>query len=335
MFSLVKAKTLDRAKRIAKEEFGVASFRPGQLQLLDAVVEGRDALGILATGAGKSLVFQLGSQLREGLTVVVSPLIALMQDQTGKLADTALEAARLDSTVKQDDVRSQKRKLRRVEHGLVYVTPERLEKPEERAWLRNQGVALLVVDEAHCVSQWGHDFRPAFLSVRDAREQLGNPPLLALTATATKAVTADVIRELRMRDPLVVRGSVLRGNLRFEVLPAVSTERKRELLLTLLRETKGSCIVYVSTIREAEEVSQWLKGQGLRRAACYHGQLSAGDRQRIQDEFMNGRRRVVVATKAFGLGIDKPDIRLVAHWNFPDSLEGNGQVRSGASRARV
>jgi ATP-dependent DNA helicase RecQ len=327
----VKAKTLDRAKRIAKEELGVTTFRPGQVELLEAVVDGRDALGILATGAGKSLVFQLGSQLRDGLTVVVSPLIALMQDQTGKLADTALEAARLDSTVKQDDVRSQKRKLRKVDHGLVYVTPERLEKPEERAWLREQGVALLVVDEAHCVSQWGHDFRPAFLAVRDAREALGNPPLLALTATATPAVAADVVRELRMRNPLVVRGSVLRGNLHFEVRPAVSTERKRELLLELLRETKGSCIVYVSTIREAEEVSEWLAGQGLK-AACYHGQLGANDRERIQDDFMSGRGRVVVATKAFGLGIDKPDIRLVAHWNFPDSLESYTQEAGRAGR---
>jgi ATP-dependent DNA helicase RecQ len=327
----VKADLRRRAARIAREQFGIAAFRAGQLELIDAVASGRDALGILATGAGKSLVYQVASQLFEGLTVVVSPLIALMQDQTDKLAETGVEAARLDSTVKRDIVRSQKRKLRQAKQGLLYVTPERLEKPEERAWLRAQGVALLVVDEAHCVSQWGHDFRPAYLSVRGARAELGDPPLLALTATATPAVADDIRRELHMRDALVVRGSVLRGNLRYEVQPAVSPERKRELLRALLAETRGSAIVYVSTVREAEEVAEWLVAQRVP-AERYHGQLAPRDRERIQDGFMSGRRRIVVATKAFGLGIDKADIRLVAHWNFPDSLESYTQETGRAGR---
>lgn len=200
----------------ARRRFGVRRFRPGQREVIEAVLAGRDVVGIMPTGAGKSLCYQLPALLLDGATVVVSPLISLMQDQQEKLAESDIDAAKLNSTLSASEERATVRAIGRGKHELVYVTPERLENPEAIELLARTGVALFVVDEAHCVSQWGHDFRPAYLALRDAAARLGRPPILALTATATPEVTADVSHALGLRDPVLINTGVERKNLFFE-----------------------------------------------------------------------------------------------------------------------
>src|SRR3954464_13049316 len=196
---------------------GFEKFRPGQREIIEAVLEGRDVLGIMPTGAGKSATYQIPSLVLDGAAVVVSPLIALMQDQQRKAEESDISAAKLDSTITRTEERERKEEIRAGEHELIYVTPERLENPEHLDLLRKSKLSLFVVDEAHCVSQWGHDFRPAYLSLRDARRQLGNPPLLAVTATATDEVIADILKQLDARDPIIVNTGTDRPNIFFEV----------------------------------------------------------------------------------------------------------------------
>jgi ATP-dependent DNA helicase RecQ len=317
--------------RIARERFQVESFRPGQLELIELVLAGKDALGILPTGAGKSLTFQLPALLMPGVVVVVSPLIALMQDQLDKLADQDIASAGLNSTLRASEERELLDEIRAGEPDIVYVTPERLENPAYLEPLKAQRVSLFVVDEAHCVSQWGHDFRPAYLNLRSALAELGRPPVLALTATATPDVVRDIVTQLGMRDPGIVSTGVERPNLFFEVERTPRREQKREALLEVLRTTQGVGICYVSTIRVAHELHGFLVAQGIR-AGLYHGKLRAAEREETQRRFMNDELEVMVATNAFGLGIDKPDIRFVVHYNFPGSLEAYYQEAGRAGR---
>ncbi len=317
-------------QRIAKKEFGVTRFRPGQREIIEAVLGGRDAVGLLPTGAGKSLCFQVPAQLLEGTTIVVSPLLALIQDQTDKLEDRGVLAARLDSTL---TTREEREAIANVRSGdrIVYVTPERLEKPEVIADLRKGGVSLFVIDEAHCVSQWGHDFRPAYLSLREAIQGLGRPPILALTATATYELLKDVVDQLGMKDPEIVRTDAERTNLFFEVKPTPSEDKKLFALVELLKSNDDPAIVYTATIASAEALHTSLKESGID-AAIYHGRLKKADRLGNQHAFMNDEKRVIVATSAFGLGIDKPNVRLVVHYMFPDSLESYYQEAGRAGR---
>lgn len=318
-------------RAVARDRFGVTRFRAGQRQLIEAALEGRNVLGVLPTGAGKSLCFQLPALLLPGAVVVVSPLISLMQDQQEKLAEHDVDAAKLDSTLSRSVERETEAELAHGEHELVYVTPERLEHPEMLDLLRKRKVSLFVVDEAHCVSQWGHDFRPAYLSLRDAIRALGRPPVMALTATATPEVAADVIEQLDLGETELVQGSIERENLFFEVIRTVNTEAKRDAIRRILRETEGSGILYVATVRLANELWKWLEEEGVS-AARYHGKLKTKEREEIQHAFMNDEVRVVVATKAFGMGIDKPDVRFVIHYNFPDSPESYYQEAGRAGR---
>jgi len=308
----------------------VHRFRPGQRALIRSVLEGRDALGVLPTGAGKSLCFQLPAQLLRGTTVVVSPLLALIKDQTEKLDQAGVTAAKLDSTLTRVEERDAVSEIR-AGAPIVYVTPERLGKEEVIELLRAKGVALIVVDEAHCVSQWGHDFRPAYLGIRDAAKCLGRPPMLALTATATPELASDVLAQLGMRDAEIVRTDSERPNLFFEVIRTPSDEKKRAALLEILRATAGSIIIYAATVAGAKEIEAWLASQDVD-AALYHGKRKITDRKAAQDDFMSGAKRVIVATCAFGLGIDKPDVRAVVHYNFPDSLESYYQEAGRAGR---
>ncbi|HLL53264.1 MAG TPA: ATP-dependent DNA helicase RecQ [Myxococcaceae bacterium] len=318
-------------EEVARERFGVTDFRPGQKELIEAVLAGKDALGVMPTGAGKSLCFQLPSLFLSGNVVVVSPLISLMQDQSEKMADADIAATKLDSTLTAQEERQAVKEVRRGVHDLVYVTPERLEKPEVLETLNRQGVTLLVVDEAHCVAQWGHDFRPAFLALRTARKALGDPPVLAITATAPPEVREDILRQLGMEDAVVVDTGIERPNLHWEVARTVRTDAKRDALAKVLREEEGSGIVYASTVKKVNEIYEWLKTLGIA-VERYHGKLKTKEREDIQQRFMAGELKVVVATKAFGLGIDKPDVRFVAHWNFPDSLESYYQEAGRAGR---
>ena len=318
-------------ERLARERFGVEHFRPGQRELIDAVFAGRDAIGVLPTGAGKSLTFQLPALVWRSPVLVVSPLIALMQDQQEKLDELDVAVAKLDSTLKAEEERETLREIHDGEAELIYVTPERLENAEQLELLKARKPALFVVDEAHCVSQWGHDFRPAYLGLRDAVRELGRPPILALTATATAAVTDDIAKQLAMRSPQVVRTGLERTNLYLEVLRSPSETVKGEHLLEIVAGSEGSGIVYAATVRVAKEVHAFLVASGVA-AGLYHGKLSSSQRSETQQAFMADEFKVMVATNAFGLGIDKPDIRFVVHYHFPDSLESYYQEAGRAGR---
>jgi ATP-dependent DNA helicase RecQ len=315
----------------ARERFGITDFRPGQRELIEAVLGGMDALGILPTGAGKSLCYQLPALFLPGIVVVVAPLIALMKDQHEHLERADVAAARLDSTVSEREQRLQERALARGAHNIVLVTPERLRDPAHLEPLRRRGVSLFVVDEAHCVSQWGHDFRPAYLELRSAIEALGNPTVLALTATAPADRVDDILETLGIPDARVIQDSLERENLFFEVRRTVNEDEKRAELTRILQEESGAGIIYAATIRTVGKVHEWLSAQGLD-AVRYHGQLRTAERELAQERFMNGETRFIVATNAFGLGVDKPDVRFIVHWNFPDSIESYYQEAGRAGR---
>ena len=318
----------------AQSVFGVSAFRPGQRELITAVLTGRDAFGILPTGGGKSLVFQLASLFLDKPVVVVSPLVSLAEDQTDKLELRNVPALRVDSTLKAEEHRSALRHVSGGKLDLIYVTPERLERPEFIELLARSGVALFVVDEAHCVSQWGHDFRPAFLGLRRAVESLGRPPVLAVTATATAAVEKNVIQELALRDPVTVRRSAQRANLHLSVTVVNEDAERLPRLLDVIRDpavASGSGLIYTATVRSACAVWEELVRADVP-AGLYHGKLHSAVRDATQDAFMDGRYRVMVATKAFGMGIDKPDTRFVVHYEIPDSLESYYQEVGRAGR---
>src|SRR5256885_133561 len=318
-------------RREAARRFGVRTFRPGQQELLEAALRGRDALGLLPTGAGKSLTYQLPALFLPKAVVVASPLISLMKDQEEKAQAARIEVAKLDSTLTTGEERETAEEIAGGANDLIYVTPERLENPEYVDLLRTRGVSLFVVDEAHCVSQWGHDFRPAYLALPDAIRALGKPPVLALTATATPQVVEDIVRQLGIRGARIVNLGIERPNFRYEVLRTVNGKAKRESLLRLLREEKGSGIVYAATIRKVEELHRFLVANRVD-AGRYHGKLPTREREEVQERFMKGLDRVMIATSAFGMGVDKPDIRFVVHWNFPDSLETYVQEVGRAGR---
>jgi ATP-dependent DNA helicase RecQ len=315
----------------ARSRFGIRRFRPGQRELIHAVLSGEDAIGVMPTGSGKSLTFQLPAMIASSPVIVVSPLIALMKDQQDKLTEKGIRAAKLDSTLSVAEEAEVLEQLARGEHRLIYVTPERLENQPQLQLLKRLRPSLLVVDEAHCVSQWGHDFRPAYLGLRDARRELGQPPVLALTATATPAVLSDIQSQLAMSEPLVVQTGIERPNLFVEVLRTPSEFEKRQRVLSLLRSHEPPGLIYCATIRLAEEVHEWLEQHDFV-AGLYHGKLSVAAREEAQRGFMEDEVQVMVATNAFGLGIDKPNIRLVVHYNFPDSLETYYQEAGRAGR---
>ncbi len=315
----------------AAKRFGIQRFRPGQRELIEAALLGRDAIGVLPTGAGKSLCFQLPSLFLSGAVVVVSPLIALMHDQVKRLESANIEAARLDSTVAPADQEVQELEIAAGEHDIILITPERLQNPDHLRPLQQRDIALFVVDEAHCITEWGHDFRPAYLELSHAIAALGRPPVMALTATAPPQVVEEIGERLAMNRPVVVQTGIERDNLCFEVLRTVNREEKEQGLLRLLEHQAGSGIVYVATVRRADELHTWLVERGID-AERYHGRMSKAARASAQNRFMSGRCRVMVATNAFGMGVDKPDIRFIAHWHYPGSIESYYQEAGRAGR---
>lgn len=322
-----------RIFRRLTRQFGLAGFRLGQEQAIRALVEGKDVLGIMPTGAGKSLIYQLTAFELPGVTVVVSPLLALMRDQEQKLRRTGVVAARLDSTLTTketaqtlDDIEEGKRKL-------IYVTPERASSGKLEEELGGQKVSLFVVDEAHCVSEWGHDFRPSYLFLQRAAEQLGRPPICALTATATPQVAEDIIHQLglRLQGPDIVHTGFDRPSLAFEVRETGDEKTQVKRLIRLIRKVQGSVIIYCSTIRTVEALAGALPVLGLK-VGMYHGKMGKADRDAAQQAFMRNNPRIMVATNAFGLGVDKPDIRAVIHYNLPGSMEAYYQEAGRAGR---
>lgn len=314
---------------VLRSEFQLDEFRPGQEELIRAVLDGRDALVIMPTGAGKSLIYQLPGILLPGLTLVVSPLIALMKDQTDKLDEIGVDAWTINSSLSAAEKRQAEAKVSG-EGKILYVTPERFRDRDFFELLLERQVSLFVVDEAHCVSQWGHDFRPDYMMLGGIAERLGRPPVMALTATASPEVREDIVRQLRMSEPLVHVAELVRPNLFIEVVPTVNDSEKDAALDRYLRNSEGTGIVYVATVKEAERLhEEFGKRYPL---ALYHGKLGAAERHEAQDRFMAGDVKAVVATNAFGLGIDKPDIRFVIHYHFPGSLEAYYQEAGRAGR---
>ena len=327
--------TLADAQRVLTRTFGLDAFRPGQDELIRHVLAGHDAVGVMPTGAGKSLCYQIPALLLPGTTVVVSPLISLMKDQVDKLADHGLDAASMNSTLTTREESDHLEQIADDRHEFVLTTPERLATEAFRDTLRETTIDLIVVDEAHCVSQWGHDFRPAYLEIRDAIADLSRgrrrPPVLALTATAPAAVLEDVVRGLGLIEPVVVNTGVYRPNLHLTVHRTVNEPQKRERLVQLLTDSRGAGIIYAATVRQVDLLHALLEGFGFR-VAKYHGRLTARQRREHQDRFMAGDLQAMVATNAFGMGIDKPDIRFVVHYAMPGSLEAYYQEAGRAGR---
>jgi ATP-dependent DNA helicase RecQ len=338
--------TREEILALLRARFSHKRFRPGQEEVLQAVLTGRDVLAVLPTGAGKSLVFQIASQVLPGLTIVVSPLLALMRDQEESLEEHGVEVAVINSTRSEGQIKDELHSIQRGDVRLLYVTPERLLNESFVKEISALPVSLLAIDEAHCISEWGHSFRPAYLALAGVSQRLGRPVTLALTATATPWVRQDIVDQLEMRDPdVIVRGSD-RPNLFFEAR-RIETEadevRALRRLLSPADEDRdgsegdmtdsfaGSGIVYTATTRAARETTELLQSWGIS-ADFYHGQRSKKDRARVQDAFMAGEIRVVAATNAFGLGIDKPDVRFVIHRDVPASLEAYYQEAGRAGR---
>lgn len=318
------------AQQILQSYFGYDSFRPGQAELVHAVLAGRDTLGIMPTGAGKSLCYQVPALLFDGLTIVISPLISLMKDQVGALHEAGVPAACLHSAMPPAEMYAV---LREAEHGgckLLYVAPERLTAPAFLDFARRVPIAMVTVDEAHCISQWGQDFRPSYLKIADFLAALPvRPRLSAFTATATEAVRADIVQALALRDPFVLTTGFDRPNLYFSVERPSS---KAQALLRLLAARAGqSGIIYCSTRRTVEEVCDMLLAKGIT-ATRYHAGLSPEERRRNQEDFLYDRTPVMVATNAFGMGIDKSNVSFVIHYNMPKNMESYYQEAGRAGR---
>ena len=316
---------------VLSARFGFASFRPGQQQVVEALLAGRSALAVFPTGAGKSLCYQLPALLLDGVTVVVSPLIALMKDQIDFLARQGVDAARLDSSLGPDEARAVSDRLRAGSLKLLYVAPERFNNERFLAQLEAAKIALFAVDEAHCISEWGHNFRPDYLKLAVRARELGAERVLALTATATPAVVADIRDGFGIEEADAVVTGFYRPNLTLLTTPAPAEARDQLLIDTLRERPPGPTIVYVTLQRTALRVAELLAAAGLP-ARAYHAGMSAEERVAVQDWWTGSDRNVVVATIAFGMGIDKADVRYVYHFNLPKGLESYSQEIGRAGR---
>jgi len=325
-----------------QEIFGFDRFRPLQEEAIREALTGRDVLMVMPTGAGKSLCFQLPAALEEGVTLVVSPLIALMRDQVIALVQRTrfrqLGCASLNSLQSPEEQREILSLLRTGCLKLLYVAPERFRSPGFQEIIRSVKVARFVVDEAHCISEWGHDFRPDYLSLKHTIEALGRPPLMAVTATATPRVRQSIITHLGLREPAVITGGFNRPNLHFAVHRCKSEPARQEKLakaLPKLAAMGGSGLIYVATRKQCDEVAMLantvLRPSGVR-AGAYHAGLDNVTRNEAQQQWLNGEMRIIVATNAFGMGIDKEDVRFVVHYVYPDSLESYYQEAGRAGR---
>ena len=316
--------------QVLQRYFGFESLRPGQDEVVEAVMAGRDALAIMPTGKGKSLCYQLPALCRPGLTVVVSPLIALMKDQVDALQTRGIAAAAINSSLGTEEYRQVMGALRRGELSIIYVAPERFGQEGFMTALQGASVSLLAIDEAHCLSQWGHDFRPDYLRLGRVREALGYPQTVALTATATSFVREDILATLQLREPAVIVSGFARENLDFCITHCEGRKAKFERILAVVRRWRKG-IVYCSTRKNVMLVFEELSSQGVN-AVAYHAGMTDEERAFSQDAFISARADVVVATNAFGMGIDRADVRFVVHYEIPGSVEAYYQEAGRAGR---
>jgi ATP-dependent DNA helicase RecQ len=319
-----------KASRILTDRFGHSEFQKGQWEPMRAVLEGRDALVVMPTGSGKSLIYQLPALMLPGLTIVVSPLIALMKDQQDKLVAQGVDAMAMHSHLTTVEARDLAKRVGEGGGEILYLTPERFKDRDFFEQLLTRTVSLFVIDEAHCVSQWGHDFRPDYLTLGSVVKRLGRPPILALTATATSEVRDDIARQLGMVDPSTTVTGFARPNLRFEVKRTVNNTMKDAALDQLLRESPGVGVIYVATVKEAERLHAQFSPNFA--VGLYHGKLAGAERKETQERFMADEYKAIIATNAFGLGIDKQDLRFVVHYHFPGSVESYYQEAGRAGR---
>ena len=312
-----------------KKYFGYDEFRPLQEEIVTDALAGRDVLALMPTGGGKSVCFQLPALLREGLTIVVSPLIALMKDQVDSLEASGIAATFLNSTLDSDEARRRWRGLHRGEYRLLYVAPERLMLDGFLDRALNWNIAQIAIDEAHCISEWGHDFRPEYRELKKLRTHLPDVPVMALTATATERVRNDILKQLKLRDPRCYVASFNRPNLTYRV---VAKESPYDQTLAIIRERlTESGIVYCASRKTAESVAKKLQADGIS-AKPYHAGLDVADRSQAQEDFLRDRVRVITATIAFGMGINKPNVRFVVHYDLPKNLESYYQETGRAGR---
>jgi len=316
--------------QILREVFGHRSFRPGQEKLVDGILAGRDVFGIMPTGGGKSLCYQVPALAMDGIAIVISPLISLMKDQVMALKEAGVPAAYVNSTLTGDQIRAVYRNMAAGKYKIVYVAPERLSGEGFLSLTKRLPISLVAVDEAHCISQWGQDFRPSYLRILDFLNSLPKRPVLAaFTATATEAVREDILRILQLRDPVTVITGFDRPNLRWEVRKPARKSAELLELVSARREKSG--IIYCATRSTVEQVCGKLREQGFA-ATRYHAGLDQEERQKNQEDFIYDRAPVMVATNAFGMGIDKSNVSYVIHYNMPQSLEAYYQEAGRAGR---
>ena len=323
--------TVDDARAALHAHFGYQAFRPGQEAAVTSVLAGRDTLVVLPTGGGKSLCYQVPAMMLPKLTVVISPLISLMKDQVDALDARGLPATFINSTLSTSQVSDRLARAIRGDVKLLYVAPERFDFGTTAERLCDAGVSLLAVDEAHCISEWGHDFRPSYLRIAQVRERLGWPPTVALTATATPHVRTDIVAQLKLDSPTTIITGFDRTNLSYHVLPTKTDSDKDDALVHLLRATDGVAVVYASTRKAVDRISMLLERARIP-AAAYHAGLDDERRQAVQNAFMTETVRAIVATNAFGMGIDKSNVRLVIHYAMPGTLEAYYQEAGRAGR---
>ncbi len=322
-----------QAEQTLAAVFGYPAFRPGQREIIRAVLAGQDCVGIMPTGAGKSLTYQIPARVLKGVTLVISPLIALMKDQVDSVSEFGMRATFLNSSLTPDERAERMHALRQGEYELLYAAPEGIEASVGRM-LSELDLSLIAVDEAHCISHWGHDFRPAYRNLKNLKRRFRSTPILALTATATHEVTEDIVTQLGMLKPALFKGSFFRDNLKLHVYQkgdalGIST---REAISRLVRARAGSSgIIYCLSRKAAEGLAEYLKGRGIK-AGCYHAGLTPEERTRVQEAFRDDALDVVVATIAFGMGIDKSNVRYVIHRDMPRSIEGYYQEIGRAGR---